>query len=79
MLVSAFQDEKTVVPVEMEVKTFWSANSQLYMTVALTRIDSEVLEKAPAIKMEIPLLCSRNLCIVYNLYSKMSIPKIDDS
>lgn len=48
VLVSAYQDAGKTVPIQMEVKTFWTGDAQLYMTVALTKIDSGVLEKSPA-------------------------------
>lgn len=47
VLVSAYMDGNSIVPVEFEVKVFWSSDPKLYLVVALTKIDSEVLEKAP--------------------------------
>ena len=44
VLVSAYLDEKKIVPVQFEVKEFRERNNSLYMTVVLTKIDPEVLE-----------------------------------
>ena len=48
MLISAFCDRESVVPVQFEVKELYSANSALYLTVVLTKIDTKVLEETPA-------------------------------
>lgn len=48
VLVSAYKDGNSVVPVEFEVKTFWANNAGLYLSVVLTKIDSEVLETPAA-------------------------------
>ena len=48
VLVSAIQDGNKIIPIQLEVKTYTTGNSQLYMTVALTKVDSGVVEKASA-------------------------------
>lgn len=48
VLISAFCDGESVVPVQFEVEELYSANSALYLTVVLTKIDTKVLEETPA-------------------------------
>ena len=48
VLLSAYADENSIVPVEFEVKEFKNRDNSLYISVVLTKIESEVLEKGLA-------------------------------
>ena len=47
VLLGAFKDDQQLIPVEFEIKEFYSADAGLYLTVTLTKIDTGVLEKTP--------------------------------
>lgn len=47
VLVSVFRDRHSIIPVEMEVKTFQTVGAGLHRNVLLTKIDSEVLKVTP--------------------------------
>ncbi|MCI6957800.1 MAG: hypothetical protein MR763_10715 [Clostridiales bacterium] len=73
VLVSGFKDDLNIVPVQMEVKTFWSSDPKLYLTVALTKIDSEVLEKAPeSIDADTPLLFPESTYSLQSLFKNVN-------
>ena len=48
VLLGAFMDNRQLIPVEFEIKEFYSADAGLYLTVTLTKIDTGVLEETPA-------------------------------
>lgn len=47
VLLGAFQDGSTIIPVQMEIKKSSDVGGRLYMTVALTKIEADVLGSAP--------------------------------
>lgn len=47
VLMSAYKDGKSVVPVQLEVKEFRQRGKSLYMTVMLTKIEAGVLGSTP--------------------------------
>lgn len=49
MLVGLFRDEKSLVPIQMEIKHTTNEENRLYMTVAMTKIEADVLGTAVGI------------------------------
>ena len=47
VLLGAFQDGKNIIPVQMEIKKSSDVGGRLYMTVALTKIEADVLGSTP--------------------------------
>lgn len=55
VLVGAYTDAKNTVPVQFEVKEFVGNDAKLYLSVVLTKIDSEVLGTSEAAKTAVPI------------------------
>lgn len=47
VLLGAFKDESHIIPVQMEIKKSSDVGGRLYMTVALTKIEADVLGSTP--------------------------------
>jgi len=47
VLLGAFQDDTNIIPVQMEIKKSSDVGGRLYMTVALTKIEADVLGSTP--------------------------------
>ena len=47
VLLGAFQDGKNIIPVQMEIKKSSDVGGRLYMTVAVTKIEADVLGSTP--------------------------------
>lgn len=77
VLVSAYMDGNSIVSVEFEVKVFWSSDPKLYLVVALTKIDSEVLEKAPeSIDADTPSLFPESTYSLQSIFRNVN-PNLD--
>lgn len=50
VLVSAFKDESGISPVQLEVKEYHDAQNKLYLAVAMSKKESEVVEDRPTTK-----------------------------
>ena len=46
-MLGAFQDGTNIIPVQMEIKKSSDVGGRLYMTVALTKIEADVLGSTP--------------------------------
>lgn len=74
VLVSAFKDGKTVVPVQLEVKEFRQRGKSLYMTVMLTKIDLEVMDTGvPGETGNVPHLFSRSTISLRQLFENVNV------
>lgn len=72
VLVSAIQDGENVIPIELEVKTFKTRSAQLYMTVALTKIDSGVLEGGLTTSAEHPPLFPESTYTLQSVFENVN-------
>ncbi len=73
VLVSAFQDGKDIIPVELEVKEFQERGKSLYMTVMLTKIDPEVVDAGiPSETGDVPHLFSRSTISLRQLFTNVN-------
>ena len=43
VLLSAFREEKSITPVQFEIKEYIDNNNRLYLAVALTKIETSVM------------------------------------
>lgn len=56
VLVSAFEDSKNIIPIELEIKNSAIDGGRLYMTVVMTKIEADVVEKAGSERSALSLL-----------------------
>ena len=74
VLVGAYKDGKSIVPVQLEVKEFRQRGKSLYMTVMLTKIDLEVVDTGvPGETGNVPHLFSRSTISLRQLFENVNI------
>lgn len=73
VLVSAYKDVKSVVPVQLEIKEFRQRGKSLYMTVVLTKIDLEVVDTGvPDNVGNVPHLVSRSIISLRQIFENVN-------
>lgn len=73
VLVSAYKDGKSVIPVQLEVKEFRQRGKSLYMTVVLTKIDLEVVDTGvPDNAGDVPHLFSRSIISLRQIFENVN-------
>ena len=71
VLFGAFKDGKNIIPVQMEIKKSSDVGGRLYLTVALTKIEADVLGSAPD-RSQTRSLISASEYSLADLFSKIN-------
>ncbi|MBQ4065839.1 MAG: hypothetical protein IJD10_07035 [Clostridia bacterium] len=71
VLFSAFQDSNGIVPVQMEIKKSFDTEGRLYLTVAMTRIEADVVGRASG-EAQSPSLISASTYSLAKIFQKVN-------
>lgn len=74
VLISAYSDNGFIVSVHFEIKEFYNDSAALYLTVALTKINSEVMGKPDMEKTTVPTsLLSEYIISLLQIFKNVNV------
>ena len=72
VLMSALQDGNSIIPVQFEVKEYIDNNNRLYLAVAMTKIEPDVVGDTVQENQARTILLSGSTISIYDLFSKIN-------